>query len=91
MQLYGGLPSDLFGKLNLILGKALAEPNNSFPLPNKSGIGKAVNQTTVLLFLPRKCLNFSNFREIWMAAIRLIVICTRCVTCVSLCTRECVR
>ena len=40
-----------------------------FALPNKSDIGQAVDQTTVLLFPPRKCLNFSNLREIWMALI----------------------
>ena len=39
------LISDLFGK---------GEPNIGSPLPNKSDIGQAADQTTVLLFPPRK-------------------------------------
>ena len=43
--------SDLFGKGETILGKA--DPSIGSPLPNKSDIGQAADQTTVLLFQPR--------------------------------------
>ena len=45
--------SDLFGKGEPILGEAYAEPSIGFPLPNKSDIGQAADQTTVLLFPPK--------------------------------------
>ena len=38
----------------------IREPNIGLPLPNKSDIGKAANQITVLLFPPRKCSNLSG-------------------------------
>ena len=45
--------SDLFGKGEPILGEVQAEPNIGSPLPNKSDIGQAADQTAVLLFPPR--------------------------------------
>ena len=54
--------SDLFGKEEPILGEALAEPNIGFPLPNKSDIGQAADQTTVLLF-PSRMLSLLLIRD----------------------------
>ena len=45
--------SDLFGKGEPILGDAYASPDIGSSLPNKSDIGQAADQTTVLLFPPR--------------------------------------
>ena len=45
--------SDLSRKGEPILGEAYTEPNIGSPLPNKSDIGQAADQTTVLLFPPR--------------------------------------
>ena len=52
-----------------LFGKAQAEPSIGFSLPNKSDIRQAVDQTTILLFQTRQCLNFSSLKEIWMALI----------------------
>ena len=65
--------SDLFGKGEPILGEAQAESNIGFPLPSKSDIGRAVDQVTVLLFPPRKCLHFSSLKEIWMTLSHMYV------------------
>ena len=43
---------ECLGKGELILRKAQAERSIGFPLPNKSDIGRAVGQTTVLLLPP---------------------------------------
>ena len=44
--------SDLFDKGEPILGEASAEPNIGSPLLNKSNIGQAADQATILLFSP---------------------------------------
>ena len=46
--------SDLFGKWELIMCKVQADPDQgSSPLPDKSDIGQAAEQTTVILYPPQ--------------------------------------
>ena len=65
--------SDLFGKGEQILGEA--EHNIGSPLPNKSDIGKAPDQTTVLLFPPRILVyvSFHNYEKYTLLHNKLLI------------------